>query len=55
MQSVKNALQRVAGVTDAQVSLDEKKAQVTFDEHVTNPAALADAVSEAGYEANEST
>lgn len=54
VQSVKNALLRTAGVTDAKVSLSENKAQVTFDEQATNPAALAHAVSEAGYEANES-
>lgn len=53
VQSVKNALLRSAGVSDAQVSLEEKKAQVTFDEQVTTPAALANAVSEAGYEASE--
>ena len=55
VQSVKNALLRSAGVSDAQVSLEEKKAQVTFDEQVTTPAALANAVSEAGYEASERT
>ena len=55
VQSVKNALLRSAGVSDAQVSLEEMKAQVTFDEHQTSPAALANAVSEAGYEASEST
>lgn len=55
VQSVKNALLRSAGVTDAQVSLEDKKAQVTFDEHLTSPAALANAVSEAGYEASELT
>lgn len=55
VQSVKSALLRSAGVTDVQVSLEEKKAQVTFDEQVTTPAALANAVSEAGYEASEPT
>ena len=55
VQSVKNALLRSAGVTDVQVSLEEKKAQVTFDEQTTTPAALATAVSEAGYEASELT
>ena len=54
VQSVTNALKRSGGVTDAQVSLAENKAQVTFDEHITSPAALAEAVSEAGYEASES-
>ena len=54
VRSVKNALERTAGVSDVQVSLEENKAQVTFDEQTTNPAALAEAVSEAGYEASES-
>jgi copper chaperone len=54
VQSVKNALLRTAGVSTADVSLEENKAQVTFDEQTTNPAALAEAVSEAGYEASES-
>jgi len=53
VQSVKNALLRSAGVSTVEVSLQEKKAQVTFDEQTTNPAALAEAVSEAGYEASE--
>jgi copper chaperone len=54
VQSVKNALLRTAGVSTAEVSLEDNKAQVTFDERTTNPAALAEAVSEAGYEASES-
>jgi copper chaperone len=55
VQSVKNALLRTAGVSTVEVSLQENNAQVTFDEQATNPRALAEAVSEAGYEASEST
>ena len=49
VRSVTNALKDVAGVTNAIVSLDEKRATVTADE-VDLPALIA-AVEEEGYEA----
>ena len=47
--TVKKALQRVPGVTIAEVDLDKKTARVTFDPEKTSPAALTKATSDAGY------
>ena len=47
--TVKKALQRVPGVTIAEVDLDKKTARVTFDPEKTGPAALTKATSDAGY------
>jgi mercuric ion binding protein len=47
--TVKKALQRVPGVTTAEVDLDKKTARVTFDSEKTSPAALTNATSDAGY------
>ena len=47
--TVKKALQRVPGVTIAEVALDKKTARVTFDPEKTSPAALTKATSDAGY------
>ena len=49
---VKQALEGVDGVKNAEVSLAEKSAVVTL-EHDVDPAALVDAVKQAGYEAAE--
>jgi periplasmic mercuric ion binding protein len=47
--TVKNALEKVAGVTRARVDFDKKTASVTFDPDKTNPASLAKASLGAGY------
>lgn len=47
---VENALKGVDGVTDAQVDLDKKTAEVTLSKDVADDV-LKDAVKEAGYEA----
>jgi mercuric ion binding protein len=47
--TVKNALEKVAGVTRARVDFDKKTASVTFDPDKTNPASLATASLDAGY------
>lgn len=49
--TVKKALMRVAGVSQAEVDLKQQRAIVTYDDGRTSPAALAKAVSEAGYPA----
>jgi copper ion binding protein len=46
---VQKALMAVAGVADAQVSLADKCAVVTFDEAKVDKAGLAEAVTGAGY------
>jgi mercuric ion binding protein len=47
--TVKKALERVPGVTDARVDFDKKTASVTFDPDKASPATLAKATSDAGY------
>jgi periplasmic mercuric ion binding protein len=47
--TVKKALERVAGVTDAKVDFDKKTASVSFDPDKANLAALTKATTDAGY------
>ena len=47
--TVKKALERVPGVTDAKVDFDKKNASVSFDPDKTSPAALTKATADAGY------
>lgn len=51
VRSVTNALKQVAGVTNVEVSLSEKRAVVSFDEIEVPFADLRTAVEEAGYAA----
>jgi mercuric ion binding protein len=46
---VKSALKRVEGVIAASASLDTKEAEVTFDDAVTDIAALTEATANAGF------
>ncbi|HEX3631289.1 MAG TPA: heavy-metal-associated domain-containing protein [Casimicrobiaceae bacterium] len=48
--SVTRVLTALPGVSDATVRLLGGTAQVTFDEALTNPAALRAAIESAGYE-----
>jgi periplasmic mercuric ion binding protein len=47
--TVKKALERVPGVTDAKVDFDKKTASVSFDPDKANPAALTKATADTGY------
>jgi mercuric ion binding protein len=47
--TVKKALNKVAGVTKTEVSLERKEAVVTFDDAKTSVAALIQATTDAGY------
>ena len=47
--TVKRALERVAGVTDAKVDFDKKTASVSFDPDKANLATLTKATTDAGY------
>lgn len=47
--TVKKALERVPGVTDAKVDFDKKIATVSFDPDRTNAAALTKKTADAGY------
>lgn len=47
--TVKKALQKVEGVSKAEVTYDTKLAIVTFDDEKTSPKALTEATMNAGY------
>jgi copper chaperone CopZ len=47
VDSVRNALSKIGGVTDAQVRIGS--ATVTYDPALTNPDALRGAIAQAGY------
>ena len=47
--TVKKSLEKVAGVSQAQVDFAKKTATVTFDADKTNATALAKATTEAGF------
>ncbi len=53
VNSVTNALARVAGVRKADVSLAGKSATVEFDPAATTPRAIVAAIEGAGFEARE--
>jgi mercuric ion binding protein len=46
---VKSALKRVEGVITASASLETREAEVTFDDAITNIAALTQATTNAGF------
>lgn len=50
VNSVTNALRRVAGVEEAQVSLESASALVRYDEQRTSIATLRAAVEKAGFD-----
>jgi copper chaperone len=51
VRSVKNVLERVPGVSSAEVDLARGEARVTLDPARATPAALKTAIEDAGYEA----
>ena len=50
VRTVTNALKRVAGVKEAEVSLPENSATIQFDEKQTSIEELNNAVRDAGYQ-----
>jgi len=50
---VENALKNVDGVIDVNVDLDSKQATVTFDNSITSLEKLENAITNAGYDAND--
>ncbi|MGF6147768.1 putative mercuric reductase [Kingella potus] len=50
VKSVSRILEGVAGVESVRVSLEENKAVVSYDPAATDPAALAEAVEDGGYD-----
>jgi mercuric ion binding protein len=47
--TVKAALTKVKGVSQAEINFDKRQATVTFDDAKTNAAALTQATKDAGY------
>jgi mercuric ion binding protein len=47
--TVKKALERVRGVTDAKVDFDKKTASISFDPDKASPDTLTKATADAGY------
>ena len=50
VKSVTNVLQPIPGVSSVEVSLEQKRATVTFDPAQCNPAQFKTAVEDAGYD-----
>jgi copper chaperone len=50
VNSVKRALGNIAGVTQADVDLASGRVSVDYDDGKTSPAALKDAIEDAGYD-----
>ena len=51
MKSVTRVLNELDGVAQADVSLEKAQAVVSFDENKVQPAALVEAVEDAGFDA----
>ena len=53
VKAVTNALTGIKGVKDVKVSLEDKNAQVVFDDELTNPGVLEAAIIEEGFQVKE--
>lgn len=53
--SVKSALKKVEGVSDAEISLERRNAVIRYDERKVNIDALTRAIKEAGYKTGTPT
>ena len=53
VKAVTNALNGIKGVKDVKVSLEDKNAQIVFDEALTNIGALEAAIIEEGFQVKE--
>lgn len=50
VKSVTNALNQVTGVSQANISLEQKNAVISFDDTQTNESVLKQAIEEAGFD-----
>ena len=50
VNSVKNVLQKISGVSSADVSLEQAQATIQYDAATTNANQFKDAIKEAGFE-----
>jgi len=53
VNSIKQILSTMAGVSSVEVSLEQKQAQIVYDEAIVSPMELAAAVDDAGFEVME--
>jgi copper ion binding protein len=53
VRAVTNALNGIKGVTDVKVSLEDKNAQIVFDEELTSISVLEAAIIEEGFQVKE--
>ncbi len=53
VKAVTNALNGIKGVKDVKVSLEDKNAQIVFDEELTSIGALESAIIEEGFQVKE--
>ena len=52
VKSVTRVLSELAGVQKVDVSLEQESAQITFDPQQVQPAALIEAIEDAGFDAS---
>lgn len=52
VSSVKNVLEKISGVNDADVSLENKQVTIQYDAEKTNVNQFKEAIMEAGFEIN---
>jgi copper chaperone len=50
VNSVKNVLEKIPGVSSADVSLEQKQAKIAYDGAITHTDQLKNAIKEAGFE-----
>ena len=50
VNSVKNVLQKIPGVANAEVSLEQNRATVVYNPEQANPAQFKAAIEDAGYD-----
>jgi copper chaperone len=50
VKSVTGVLQKIDGVSSVNVSLEQKRADIQYDESKTSPAAFKQAIEDAGYD-----
>ena len=53
VRAVTNALNGIKGVKEVKVSLEDRNAQITYDDEMTNIGALESAIIEEGYQVKE--
>jgi len=53
VRTIEKALGKLDGITNIDIDVENKKATISFDESKTNISSIEDAISAAGYDAND--